>query len=116
MPAQSASTKCPVLLPQAVYLFLHGRSRYLGAETGQRRAGAHAAPNLSGSGCGGSTTIFSRHSRAVAAAFAKPMAVIAVAVWWPLSMGCVPFDRYAVGELYELLKRPGAAAMERILF
>lgn len=111
-----SARSAPVCLPQAVYLFLQRPSDYHRAGVVQRRAGSHTAPSLSGSCSGGSGAILPKQGRAVAAAVAKPLAVIAVAVWWPLSMGCVPFDRSVVGEVYELLKRPGAGAMERILF
>ncbi len=48
--------------------------------------------------------------REVLRAAAKPAFVIGIAMWYPLTMGCAPFDRSAIGEIRALLLRDAAVA------
>ena len=57
-------------------------------------------------GGGGTTATLRRAARAAA----KPAFVVVVALWWPLAMGCAPFDRSVAGELRGLLEWRTAAA------
>lgn len=108
---------------QALYLLLRRPSQHNGAQALHIHVGTHTASGQSESGSSlgsGNGSVVSKQRRtavsAAVAALAKPLAVVLVAVWWPLAMGCLPFDRSVAGELVVLLKRPGAAAVQRILF
>lgn len=106
----------------AVYSMLRGPLDSGTSEDLQRRLSAD--PNSgtsrgSSSSSSSSRTATSGKRRGLivfAIAACKALTVFILAVWWPLSMGCVPFERSVVGELLKLLKQPTAAALRRIFY